>query len=51
MNSSNVKFGKMMVTASSFHNSCNIIVEKPVEPVDFYHVSIFTYTLKINYLP
>ena len=43
MNSSNVKFGKIMITASNFQNSCSIIVEKPVERVDFYHVSYKNY--------
>ena len=43
MNSSNVKFGKIMITASNFRNSCSIIVEKPVERVDFYHVGYKNY--------
>ena len=43
MNSSNAKFGKIMITASNFQNSCSIIVEKPVERVDFYHVSYKNY--------
>ena len=43
MNSRNVKFGKIMITASNFQSSCSIIVEKPVERVDFYHVSYKNY--------
>ena len=43
MNSSNVKSGKIMITASNFRNSCSIIAEKPVERVDFYHVSYKDY--------
>ena len=47
MNSRNVKFGKIMITASNFQSSCSIIVEKPAERVDFYHVIYKNYPVML----